>query len=231
MMALQLMRNILAYLQETAAAPLRLTRLQRRFPTCQFYLGAYVDPASSLGKYCVIFRNTAIVRSDIGDHTFVQKDSYIGHAQVGRFCSIAMRVTVGPGQHPVDFVSSHPAFYSATQPIARTFSASDKFSPTASVEIGHDVWLGQNAMVMDGVTVGTGAVVAAGAVVTQAVPPYAIVGGVPARLIRYRFDEALRAKLLATQWWDMPDEWLQAHSPDFMDPVRFVEQWEAEQGR
>lgn len=141
-----------------------------------------MDDQSSLGEYCVLFRNTVIANSVIDDHSFVQRDSFINNATVGKFCSIAMRVTVGLGQHPVTYVSSHPAFYAATQPIAKTFSSSDAYIPIKQTDIGHDVWIGQGAMIMDGVRIGTGSVVAAGAVVTKDVPAYAIVAGVPGGL-------------------------------------------------
>ena len=74
--------------------------------------------------------------------------------------------------------------------------------------IGNDVWIGRNAIIMDGVTVGTGAIVGAAAVVTKDVPPYAIVAGVPARIIRYRFDEGTVKRLLANRWWDYPEEFI-----------------------
>lgn len=221
-----LLKNLWASWKETLVAPVRLTRLQTQYPTCRFYPGAYVDNKSVLGKYCVIFRNTSVVNSVIGDHTFIQKDSLINDATVGKFCSIAMRVTIGLGQHPTAYVSSHPAFYASTQPLAKTFSPSDAYLPFGRIDIGHDVWIGQNAMVMDGVKIGTGTVIAASAVVTKDVPDYAIVGGIPARIIKYRFGEDIRARLLKTQWWDMPDEWLQEHYQLFADPLKFLQWWE-----
>lgn len=111
------------------------------------------------------------------------KNSVVVNAIIGKFCSIAAGVNIGLGQHPVEYVSTHPSFYSVSQPIAKTYSGSDLFEPfKGRINIGHDVWIGQNVLVMDGLKIGTGAIIAAGAVVTKDVPPYAIVAGVPARL-------------------------------------------------
>ena len=90
------------------------------------------------------------------------------------------------------------------------------------VHIGHDVWIGRNAIIQDGKTVGTGAVIASGAVVTKDVPPYAIVGGVPAKIIKYRFDPAISKELLASQWWDYPIETI--CSLPYDNPEQFLQQ-------
>ena len=222
----RLVKNIAAYFVERVASLVSRTRLQQKYPSCRFYPGAVVNDTSTLGMYNVLFRNALLLDSSIGDHTFIQKNSIVNHATIGKFCSIAQGVTIGLGQHPTDHVSSHPAFYSSSQPVARTFSRSDVFSPFRQTIMGHDVWIGQNALINDGIIIGTGAIVAAGAVVTKDVPEYAIVGGVPAKVIKYRFDELVRARLLKSEWWNMPDEWLQEHSALFSDPLRLLDELE-----
>ncbi|SFN30212.1 Acetyltransferase (isoleucine patch superfamily) [Formivibrio citricus] len=217
MNVLLLCKNVLKHFVFWLSVPIRNAQLSQRFPTCHIYPGSTIDNKSRLGKLNVIFRNAAIINSTVGDHTFVQRDSIICNADIGKFCSIAMRVAVGLGQHPTTYASSHPAFYAAHQPVAKTYCTEDHFNPFRKTVIGHDVWIGQNALINDGISVGTGAIVAAGAVVTKDVPPYAIVGGVPAKVIKFRFDEGTRNALLATKWWDMPDEWLDEHHELFRD--------------
>jgi acetyltransferase-like isoleucine patch superfamily enzyme len=216
------LKNIISPLKELLIEPIRLARLQKKYPTCHFYSGAVVDDESVLGRYNVIFANASITHSTIGDHTFIQKNSAINHADIGKFCSIAEGVTVGLGRHPLNYVSTHPAFYSATQPLAKTFAKQDNFSPFTGTKIGHDVWIGQRAMIADGVTIGTGAVIAAGSVVTKDVPPYAVVGGIPARIIRYRFDENTIKELLKTKWWEMPDDLKLRYYKYFSSPEEFI---------
>lgn len=218
-----LFRNMMAHIKAFIAAPIRLTLLQAKHPTCRFYPGATVDERSSLGKYNVIFANTVVTNSVLGDHTFVQKNSRIMNADIGKFCSISSRVSIGLGRHSTVSVSSHPAFYSSSQPVARTFSETDDYVPFKRVTIGNDVWIAENVMVIDGVRIGTGAVIAMGSVVTANVPDYAIVAGNPARVFSSRFDQETSQKLLASKWWDMPDDWLQEHCPDFSDPAGFLE--------
>lgn len=214
-------------LRELVASPIIFARLKQKYPTCHFYPGSRVDELSVLGKYNVIFKNTCIINSVLSDHTFVQKNSMVMNADIGKFCSIASGVCISLGQHPTSHVSSHPAFYSATQPLAKTFSNEDRFEPfDKRTKVGNDVWIGQNAMVMDGVRIGTGAVVAAGAVVTKDVPAYAIAGGAPAKLIRYRFDEEIREKLLETKWWDWTEEQLAKYIDCFSNVNLFLNLWE-----
>ena len=222
MMTSLLLQNFWHLLKKLAASPVVLARMQKKYSSCHFYPGSYVDKTSILGSYNVIFNNTSIINSVLGDHTFVQKDSMIVNADIGKFCSVAMRVTVGPGQHPTHYISSHPSFYSSSQPLAKTFCNTEKFTPFKKVTIGHDVWLGQNCIVLDGITIGTGAVVAAGAVVTKDIPAYAIVGGVPAKLIKYRFDKKVRNLLLESQWWNWPDELLKKSRHMFIKPEKFI---------
>lgn len=226
-----LFRNVLNVISEFWLSLIRRSKLQRRYPTCHFYPGVYVDNISSLGRLNVLFKNSTIINSVIGDHSFVQEDSRIIYADVGKFCSIASRVSIGLGRHPASYVSSHSVFYSSSQPIAKTFSHSDTFTFFKRTYIGHDVWIGENAMIKDGIKIGTGAIIGAGAVVTKDVPDYAIVGGVPAEIIRYRFDETVRRELIETKWWDMSDEWLQKHYLLFSEPVKFLELWKSHKNR
>jgi acetyltransferase-like isoleucine patch superfamily enzyme len=125
---------------------------------------------------------------------------------IGRFCSIADKVEILlGGNHRTDWATTYP-FSALLELWPSAPKTQDHHTSRGDVTIGSDVWLGSGAIILSGVTIGHGAVVAAGALVTKDVPPYAIIGGNPAQVIRCRFDEATVAALLETAWWDLPRE-------------------------
>ncbi len=128
---------------------------------------------------------------------------------------------IGGGKHPLDFVSTSPVFYSQRNALKKCFNKID-FKEYDNTVIGNDVWIGSNAFIKGGVTVGHGAVIGAYAVVTKDIEPYSIVGGNPAKVIRKRFDEATIGKLLETKWWDYSDKFLIAKSIEFDNVDKFL---------
>ncbi len=144
---------------------------------------------------------------DIGMHSYggleVRKFDDVTGLSIGKYCSFAAQVQVMlGGEHRHDWVTTYPFNVVDVRHSAFTGHPASK----GDITIGHDVWIGREAIIMSGVTIGTGAVVAARALVTKDVPPYAIVGGNPAKLIKYRFDAETIAKLLEIAWWDWPDD-------------------------
>lgn len=143
----------------------------------------------------------------IGDYSRVRHFSTLHHATVGKFTSISRNVRVGLGMHPLDLISTNSLFYShKNNEIRSDWVREIDFAEHAHTHIGNDVWIGEFAAVCGGVTIGDGAVIATRAVVTKDVPPYAVVGGVPAKVIKYRFEPEIIEKLLAIKWWDLPDD-------------------------
>ncbi|WP_235889090.1 CatB-related O-acetyltransferase [Glacieibacterium frigidum] len=127
-----------------------------------------------------------------------------GRTRIGRYCSIAPSARIVGANHPLDALTTHPYLYDAGLGVI----AADRLDP-AWLTIGDDVWIGHNATVMPGCkSIGRGAVIGTGAVVTQAVEPYTIVAGVPARLLRRRFTPEVIAAIEATRWWDNDKAWL-----------------------
>jgi len=214
-------KNILRSWGEKVKQLARVSKLQALNPSCRIHYTSNLAE-TKLNRYNVIFPNVVMHKADIGAHSYIQKDTCIFNAQIGSFCSIASGVSIGLGQHHVQGVSTHPAFYLKHTPLVRTFSEEDQFISSKPISIGHDVWIGQNAVVLDGVTIGTGAIIAAGAVVIRDVEPYSIVGGVPAKVIKYRFSEETCKQLLSSAWWEQPDEWLQHHHKYFITPESFL---------
>lgn len=145
-------------------------------------------------------------------------NSYINHTsiicdkrtRIGKFTSIARNVMIGTRIHPTNYLTTSPFPYENVRSFTDGLTfPEDKllhFEVSKPVTIGNDVWIGLNAVIMDGVTIGDGAIVGAGAIVTHDVPPYAIVLGIPARVVRYRFDEETIRRLLRVRWWDQPDD-------------------------
>ncbi len=145
----------------------------------------------------------------IGAFTYIGGGSEIRRASIGRFCSIAANVAIGPAEHPVDWLSSHPFVFNGY----RHFDSDDNWTSfinsslkfrgnSAITQVGNDVWIGRNAIIRQGIKVGDGAIIAAGSFVNQDVPDYSIIGGIPARLIRYRFDSEVIHSLKSLQWWN-----------------------------
>lgn len=128
-------------------------------------------------------------------------EGYIGNVEIGRYCSIAYGVNIGMFEHPVNWLSTSTRQYMAGHVGEARFVSLRAFDANPRTYIGNDVWIGVGATLIDGVKIGDGAIVAAGAVVTKDVPPYAIVGGVPAKIIKYRFDSETIKHLLDLQWW------------------------------
>lgn len=167
----------------------------------------------------------------LGRYSYVASGTRLENAEIGGFCSIGPGVLNHLGNHPTRrFVSTSPVFYSPDSPIP-SFVEEETFKGYGgTVVIGHDVWIGAEAILMDGVKVGNGAVIAARAVVTRDVPPYAIVGGLPARIIRFRFDDPTIQRLETFQWWNRPIDWIRENVSLFQDIDQFLSYTECEDG-
>ena len=132
--------------------------------------------------------NVRLYHVQIGRYSYVSRNSLIQNTEIGCFCSIADNCNIGLPSHPLDFVSTSPVFLNTSNYLNKNF-AKFEYNDCPTTYIGNDVWIGSGAKIKSGVKVGNGSVIAAGAIVTKDVPAYAIVAGIPARIIRFRFNE------------------------------------------
>lgn len=192
---------------------------------------------SSFEGYNTVFRNCYIYNSFIGWGTYVGDGSHIASTRIGRFCSIAENVRVIIGNHPTSvFVTTYPSFYYNTDteigfsfhkgmPLFEGLNKYPKGENDYHVVIGNDVWIGCNCLIIEGVKIGDGAIIGAGAVVTKDVPPYSIVAGVPAKVIKYRFTEEQISSLEKIKWWDWHIEKIIVNYRDFSNIDNFIRKY------
>lgn len=177
---------------------------------------------SRVDKTAVLRRGVRFYGSSIGRYSYVTRNCLIQNTEIGSFCSISEDCILGLPGHPVDMVSTSPVFLKGRNYLKKNF-ASIPYSESVKTVIGSDVWIGARAMVKGGVTIGHGAVIGAGAMVTKDVPPYAIVAGMPAKLIRYRFPEEDISRLLESRWWELSEEELSQKAPSMADVQTFFD--------
>lgn len=162
----------------------------------------------------------------IGAFGSLNANTEIGHSAIGRYCSIAQGSYIGGDRHPTDWLSTSRLFYVDNfRNFGKVFNGKKlkaaQFHETGPItRIGHDVLIANNCVIGRGVTIGHGAIVAAGAVVVSDVPPYAIVGGNPAKVLRMRFSDAIIEKLLALEWWNY--NLIEAPSVNFQKIENFI---------
>jgi acetyltransferase-like isoleucine patch superfamily enzyme len=187
---------------------------------------SYIGSSGKLGDNCSLVdshlgQNTSISLScslgcsQIAQYSYISDNSRLFGTQVGKFCSFGSFLICGLGNHPTNFISTHPIFFSTLKQSGITFSDKNYFDEHPEVKIGHDVWIGARVFIKNGISIGNGAIIAAGSVVVKDVPDYAIIGGVPARLIKYRFEESIIEQLLKIQWWNWSEEKLKLAQPYF----------------
>lgn len=178
------------------------------------------------GKYNWIGPHCIVINSIFNDHTYVSHNCLVVNSTIGKFCSIGPNVKIGPGKHPTSkYVSTHPSTYSKASYLPKNFVNESKFQFFEKVEIGNDVWVGANVVILDGIKIADGAVIAANSVVTKNVNEFEIVGGVPAKYIKKRFDEVQIQLLKEIEWWNKGEKWIEANISKFWSIDDFLNEF------
>ena len=185
---------------------------------------------AKLGRFTEIKERVAFSDSELGDYSYVERQAEVIYAAIGKFCAIAANTRINALEHPLERVSQHKMTYRANEYFLGAKLDQDfrEARRAKAVATGHDVWIGHGAIVMPGIKIGHGAVVAAGAVVTKDVAPYAIVAGIPATFLKWRFPQKLSERMIALAWWDWDHDRLAKAAADMrtMGVEAFLEKYE-----
>lgn len=177
----------------------------------------------SFGKYTEIRDYTNISDTILDDYSYVSEYTQITNTTIGKFVNIASNVRINPGFHPYEMPCQHHMLYRREM---YGFGEDDKaffnYRDIQKATIGHDVWIGHGAVIMPGVTIGDGAIVGANAVVTKDVPPFAVVAGVSAKILKYRFPKEIQKALKDIAWWDWEHEIIKERFDDLKDIREFI---------
>lgn len=180
-----------------------------------------LSPYNKIGKKARVDKRTDIHKLSLGDYSSISgPHSYVEDAIIGKYCSIARNTIIGPSSHNYNWVTTSNLL------VLKDFGFINQDIldfPSVPTIIGNDVWIGINAIVLRGVTIGDGAIIAAGAVVTKDVAPYSIVGGVPAKHIKFRYSKNQISDLLSIAWWDWDEVRLKNNISLFYDIEKFIE--------
>ena len=184
----------------------------------------YVSHESKFEGFNTLHENTLFIKSQLGKFSYVSRDCTVNNAKIGRFTSIAPGVKIGLGIHPTSGITTHPLFYSPnTEPCGFSVISNEKTIESKEVNIGNDVWIGANAIILDGVSIGTGSIIGAGAVVTKNIEPYHIALGVPAKSVGKRLNDKHIELLLESRWWEViTEENIHAFTDSFNDIENFI---------
>jgi len=200
---------------------LKKKRLLKKYADVKLRLGDGVSiNKSQIEQHVYLGNEVSLQNSSIGSHSYVNSKTNINFTEIGKFCSIGPNVKFGMGLHPTNLISTHPSFYSNNKSF-KTFADKTYFKEYDKTILGNDVWVGSDVIVMGGISIADGAIIAAGAVVTKDVGAYEVVGGIPAKHIKYRINKELIEKIRNTKWWDKDEKWFEEHYHIFLDDKKF----------
>lgn len=200
---LNIVRGFIVRFMKIAIDGARDFKNRKRFSSAIIDEGCSFNNKTKLGYNSRVLSNCVLNNSELGSFSYVGKNCLIQNTIIGKYCSIANNVSIGLGKHPTKHFTTSPLFYKRNNTFKINLVDKDlEFSEYKKTIVENDVWIGYGAIVMDGIKISNGAIIGAGSIVTKDIPPYAIAVGIPAKIIKYRFDNNKIDKLIKSSWWD-----------------------------